>query len=73
MIRWEGCSRFRAVVYPETLEKISHRKVNCNEYCSVTVFMYLEIKPEVTEPSIAELLGILELCNIERVFLACIA
>ena len=43
MIRWEGCSRFRAVVYPETLEKISHRKVNCNEYCSVTVFMYLEI------------------------------
>lgn len=35
--------------------------------------MYLEITPEVTEPSVAELLGMLELCNIERVFLACIA
>lgn len=36
-------------------------------------FISLEIKPEVTYPSIAELLGMLELSNIERVFLACIA
>lgn len=43
MIRWEGCSRFRAVVYPKTLEKIRHKKVNCNGHWCVTVIMYSKI------------------------------